>query len=479
MPGDVGVHKGPGYASPQEAIKKAPREQLMYCMCIVPPSERHRRHDYVSVVDLDPKSPTFCQVLSRWHAPYKGDELHHFGWNVCSSCHGDCKKVRNRIIMPCFNSDRIYVLDVGTNPKHPELFRVVEPAEVHKKTGLGAPHTSHCLGSGQVMISCAADASGNGGKSGFILLDGETFDIVDNWEKGTAVPKFGYDFWYQPRHNVMVSTSFGAPKVWRKGFDNAHVDQGLYGRSLHVWDWKSRTLKQNIDLGKDGLIPLEVRFLHNPDAAEGFVGAALGSSMFRFFKKPDGSWDAEKVVDIPNKTVQGWTQPDMPSLVTFFLISMDDRFLYLSNWLHGDIRQYDITDTRKPKLVGQIFVGGQLCRDKGLKVLKDPEGHVKDHTEPLHVKGKRIEGGPQMLQLSLDGKRLYVCNSLLSVWDNQFYPDLPRNGSQMLQIDCNTEKGGMKLNKEFLVDFGNEPDGPTLVHEIRYNGGDCTSDIWV
>ncbi|KAK7090376.1 hypothetical protein V1264_010182 [Littorina saxatilis] len=49
----------------------------------------------------------------------------------------------------------------------------------------------------------------------------------------------------------------------------------------------------------------------------------------------------------------------------------------------------------------------------------------------------------------------------------------------MLQIDCNTEKGGMKLNKEFLVDFGNEPDGPTLVHEIRYNGGDCTSDIWV
>ena len=36
---------------------------------------------------------------------------------------------------------------------------------------------------------------------------------------------------------------------------------------------------------------------------------------------------------------------------------MDDRFLYLSNWLHGDVRQYDISG-EEPKLVGQFFVGG-------------------------------------------------------------------------------------------------------------------------
>lgn len=41
-------------------------------------------------------------------------------------------------------------------------------------------------------------------------------------------------------------------------------------------------------------------------------------------------------------------------LITDILISMDDRFLYLSNWLHGDLRQYDITDTKNPKLVGQV-----------------------------------------------------------------------------------------------------------------------------
>ena len=28
---------------------------------------------------------------------------------------------------------------------------------------------------------------------------------------------------------------------------------------------------------------------------------------------------------------------------------MDDRFLYFSNWLHGDLRQYDISDPANPQ----------------------------------------------------------------------------------------------------------------------------------
>jgi hypothetical protein len=28
------------------------------------------------------------------------------------------------------------------------------------------------------------------------------------------------------------------------------------------------------------------------------------------------------------------------------ILSMDDKYLYFSNWVHGDIRQYDITDRR-------------------------------------------------------------------------------------------------------------------------------------
>lgn len=58
---------------------------------------------------------------------------------------------------------------------------------------------------------------------------------------------------------------------------------GLYGSHLYVWDWQRHEIVQTLPL-QDGLIPLEIRFLHNPDAAQGFVGCALSSTIQRFFK---------------------------------------------------------------------------------------------------------------------------------------------------------------------------------------------------
>lgn len=69
--------------------------------------------------------------------------------------------------------------------------------------------------------------------------------------------------------------------------------------------------------------------------------------------------------------VQNWILPEMPGLITDFLISLDDRFLYLANWLHGDIRQYNIEDPADPKLTGQVFVGGVF--QKGNSVLAEAE----------------------------------------------------------------------------------------------------------
>ncbi|KAF3776652.1 Selenium-binding protein 3 [Nymphaea thermarum] len=76
--------------------------------------------------------------------------------------------------------------------------------------------------------------------------------------------------------------------------------------------------------------------------------------------------------------------------------------------------------------------------------------------------GNRLRGGPQMIRLSLNGKRLTnsVTNSLFSTWDRQFYPEILEEGSHMLQIDVDTKKGGLKLNPNFFVDFGLEPYGP-------------------
>lgn len=84
----------------------------------------------------------------------------------------------------------------------------------------------------------------------------------------------------------------------------------------------------------------------------------------------------EKAIDVPVKKVENWAAPEMEGMITDILISLDDRFLYFSNYLHGDIRQYDISEPSKPKLVGQVFIGGSILNDGPVKVIDDPELQV-------------------------------------------------------------------------------------------------------
>ncbi|KAL6740423.1 hypothetical protein Aduo_013778 [Ancylostoma duodenale] len=328
------------------------------------------------------------------------------------------------------------------------------------------------------MISTLGDAEGNH-KGNFILLDGKTFGPKGCWLEEEKSVAFNYDFWYQPRRDVMISTEWGTPNLIKKGFDPKHAVEGHYGHSVHLFKWSTHEKLQTIELPKeDGAVPLEVRFKHDPASPYAFVGTALGSSVFLL--KPENenshSYVAKRVVRIPPKQVEGWLLPEMPSLITDILISMDDRFLYISNWLHGDIRQYDITDPENIRLTGQIFIGGSIHTESGVNILNDLE--LKEPPAALYVKGKRIEGGPQMLQLSLDGKRLYVTTSLYRQWDEQFYPKMIKTGAVMLCIDVG-DNGGMTINDNFLFEFGAIEGGPYLGHEMRYPGGDCTSDIWI
>ncbi|PVD32694.1 hypothetical protein C0Q70_08139 [Pomacea canaliculata] len=155
---------GPGYPSLLEAMRKGPREKLFMCHALVLLRIRQNRANYLATVDVDPQSPTFCQVISRLYMPYTSDEmLHHTGWNACSSCYDDQQDTRQND-NACLDGDRVYVVDMGVDPREPRLYKVVEALDIRKKTGLGSPHTSHCLGSGQVMISCIGDCDGNGGK---------------------------------------------------------------------------------------------------------------------------------------------------------------------------------------------------------------------------------------------------------------------------------------------------------------------------
>lgn len=438
---------GPGFASPQDALQ-ASREEFLYTVCLYE-GTGIEKPDFLAVVDVDPQSPTYCQIVHRTPMPNVGDELHHFGWQTCSSSHHCCGIQRQYLVVPGFRSSRIHVLDVLNDPRAPQIVKVIEPEEIISKTGYTRPHTVHCMPGGIVTLSMLGDARGEG-PGGFAVLDSSTFDVKGRWENEKGGQEMMYDFWYQPRLNTLVSSEWAFPNTFEKGFDLQDVTEGRYGHRLHFWDLEQRNHLQTVDLGEEGMIPLECRWLHRPDADTGYVGAALSSNMFRWYPH-DGGWGVEKVIAVEPIEVEGWPFP-VPGLITDLLISMDDRFLYFSNWLHGDIRQYDISDPAHPKLTGQVWCGGVV----------NPHFHGRGSE-------RKLDGGPQMLQISMDGRRLYVTNSLYSSWDNQFYPGMK---SWMLKIDCDPN-GGMTLDPDFYVDFGD-----ARGHEMRLPYGDPTTEIF-
>jgi selenium-binding protein 1 len=430
------------YASPQEA-QHAPPEEFLYLACLHE-GTGVQKPDFLAVVDAESG-----RIVHETPMPNVGDELHHFGWNRCSSaCHGPD---RSHLIVPGFRSSRVHVLNVADDPRRPRIEKVIEREELVRKTGLTRPHTVHCMPGENIVISMLGDAEGNGA-CGFAVLDARTFEVKGRWEDGGPHPSLNYDFWYQPRHNVLASSEFGEPNAYEQGFDLDDVAAGRYGSRLHFWNLAERRVEQTLELGETGLVPLEVRWLHDPDADRGFVGATLSSTMWHF-QRSNGTYAADAVIAVDAVEQEGWPFP-VPGLITDLVVSMDDRFLYFSNWLHGDLRQYDITDPTAPRLTGRLQLGGVLGRPSDA--------------------GRELHGGPQMLQLSLDGRRLYVSNSLYSTWDNQFYPELR---SWLLRVNCAPD-GGMELDRDFFVDFHDRPGGPARAHEVRLQGGDCTTEIF-
>ena len=143
----------------------------------------------------------------------------------------------------------------------------------------------------------------------------------------------------------------------------------------------------------------------------------------------------------------------MPPLVTDINLSLDDRFLYVSCWGTGEFQQYDVSDPFHPKLTGSLHLGGIVRR----------AAHPRKPAAALN-------GGPQMVEVSRDGKRIYFTNSLYAPWDEQFYPDGIR--SWMVKVDAKPA-GGMALDPNFFLEF----DG-LRSHQVRLEGGDASSDSY-
>ena len=147
------------------------------------------------------------------------------------------------------------------------------------------------------MISFLGDGQGNA-PDGFLLLD-ENFEIISKYGEFDSknLVSFSYDFWYQPYHNVMISSEWTAPNTFFDGFNQADIASKKYGQGIYFWNWSEQKMFKKVEFGSEGMLPLELRFNHNPKSSHGFVGAALSSCIWHFYKS-DETWKVEKVIQV-------------------------------------------------------------------------------------------------------------------------------------------------------------------------------------
>ncbi|GAB2691340.1 selenium-binding protein SBP56-related protein [Kitasatospora kifunensis] len=454
------------YRTPADAIA-APPEKLAYVAGF---DRTARRPDALITVDTDPESASYGRAVNFTDMPGLGDELHHFGWNACSSalahaCHQNPE--RRYLLLPGLRSSRLHVLDTRPDPVRPRLVKTISAEELAAKAGYSRPHTLHC-GPDGVFLSCLGGAGGAEGPGGVALLDHTTFEVLRAWESDRGPQHLAYDVWWHLHAGIGITSEWGTPSM----IDDGVVPELLlgrgYGHALHFWELDSGRHLQRIDLGDEHQMVLELRPAHDPEQQWGFVGVVtnvldLAASVWLWYR--DGTrFAVRKVIEVPAEPAKTENLPPalqpfgaVPPLVTDINLSVDDRWLYVSAWGTGELLQYDVADPFNPRLTASVRLGG-----------------VTDRSPHPSAPGTPLTGGPQMVELSRDGKRLYLTNSLYGSWDDQFYPD--GIDPWMIKLDADTDAGGLTVDPRFFP-HGEDFRG-LRVHQTHLHGGDASSDSY-
>ena len=455
------------YPSPRDAAA-APPETLAYVAAF---DRAAQRPDAIAVLDVDESSASYGGVVGWTDLPNVGDELHHFGWNACSSAlcpyapHPHTE--RRYLVVLGLRSSRIYVIDVKDDPRSPKVVKTLEPEELGKRAGYSRPHTVHCGPEG-IYVSALGGYDGQDGPGGVALLDHTSFVVLGRWEVDRGAQYLAYDVWWHIAHDVAVTSEWGTPSMIENGVVPELLLGGRYGHRLHFWDLRRRRNVQTVDLGEQYQMPLELRPAHDPTKQYGFVGvvistADLSASVWLWHREDGDRFAVRKVIDIPAEPAAAEDLPPalqpfgaVPPLVTDIDLSVDDRFLYVSAWGIGELLQFDVSDPFNPRRTGSVHLGGITRR--------------ASHPARPDL---ALAGGPQMVEVSRDGRRVYVSNSLYGAWDDQFFPD--GVGAWVAKLDV-ADGGGLEPDPRF---FPNGDDFRGLrVHQTRLQGGDASSDSY-
>jgi selenium-binding protein 1 len=292
--------------------------------------------------------------------------------------------------------------------------------------------------------------------------------VTGPWELDHGDQFFSYDGWWHLKYDTVITSEWATPSMVENGLNPEDLLGRRFGHHLNFWSMSERKLTQRIDLGDEHQMVFEVRPAHDPAKAWGFAGVVINaedlSGSVWLWHRDGERWAARKVITIPAEPADKGDLPPalqpfgaVPPLVSDIELSVDDRWLYVSCYGTGELKQFDVGDIFHPREAGAVKLGGIVRR--------------QPHPAAPNL---RLGGGPQMGG-GQPRRPAGLCDQL-AVWDlgSDLLPG--RGRAWMAKLDANTDAGGITLDARF---FPNGDDFRGLrVHQTRLHGGDASSDSY-
>ena len=344
--------------------------------------------DKLVTIGTTPGSPNYGKVLSSTSVGGR-HEGHHAGFN----------DDRRYLWAGGLDDSKIWLFDVAADPAKPKLVKTIDTF-VADTGGVVGPHTFFAL-PGRMLIAALSNAQDKGGRTALVEYNNDGKFIQTMWLPKEA--DYGYDVRVQPRLNRMLTSSFTGKVNYMRPLGELLGDAEAmkhFGDTMVVWDFHSRKPIQTLDVPG---APLEIRWALQPRHNYAFTSTALTSKLWLIAQQPDGTFTAKAVADIGD--------PAKTPLPVDISLSADDRWLFVTTFMDGTLRVFDVADPEHPKQVAAEVVGKQA----------------------------------NMVSETWDGERVYVTSSLLANWDKSGDDD-----EQFLKAYRWDGKGFTRL---FAVDF--------------------------
>lgn len=325
--------------------------------------------------------------------------------------HGGFTDDRRQLWLGGLDTSQIFVFDVATDPARPKLVKTISDF-VEKSGGVVGPHTFYPL-PGRMLISGLSNRDGSG-RTALVEYNHQGEYVRTTWMPEGA--EYGYDVRIDANLNRMLTSSFTGKTNYMRSLPELIADPEAmtrFGKTVVVWDAHTRKPLQILEVPG---APLEIRWALQPRHHYAFTTAALTSRLWGVFRKDDGHFEAVDLAPIGD--------PAKTPLPVDISLSADDRFLFVSTFLDGMVRVFDVSEPRKPAVVHERQIGKMV----------------------------------NMVSQSWDGKRVYFTSSLLARWDKA-----GDDGEQYLRAFA---WDGKALTPAFALDF--EAEGLGRPHIMNF-----------